>query len=260
MLRYAAPMLPTIISNWILNLSDRYFLLYFKGEGEVGLYGIAYRFNNVINVITNAVLTAYTTYAFASKNDENVKEQYVRILNAVFYVLSLICFVVALFSREIVMIMTEKSYHSSYTLIGPLLFGKLFFTMSSILGYGFAYAKKSKYFIYPSFIAMSLNVVLNVIFIPEHGAYAAAITTLIGFFVMMLVTYFMAQKVYPCPYEMRKIIVVSLMMIAVYTYFAGASIVLKGILFAATVALTSFIFRKTMMDFGKLIKQKVKRG
>lgn len=260
MFKYALPMLPTTISNWILNLSDRYMLLYFKGEFEVGLYGIAFRFNNVINVITNAILTAYTTYAFASKNDDNAKEQYVKVLNAIFIILGFICFIVALFSKEIVVLMTEKSYHSSYKLIGPLLFGKLFYTLSSILGYGFAYAKKSKYFLYPSFIGMVLNVILNIILIPLYGGYAAAITTLIGYGVMMLVTYYLAQKVYPCPYEMKKIIITSAILIFNYTYFDAAALAVKFAIVFISFVLLLVMFQNTMKDIFVLLRMKLKRG
>ncbi len=156
--------------------------------------------------------------------------------------------------------MTEKSYHSSYKLIGPLLFGKLFYTLSSILGYGFAYAKKSKYFLYPSFIGMVLNVILNIILIPLYGGYAAAITTLIGYGVMMLVTYYLAQKVYPCPYEMKKIIITSAILIFNYTYFDAATLAIKiDIVFISFVFLL-VMFQNTMKDIFVLLRMKLKRG
>ncbi len=211
-------------------------------------------------MITNAVLTAYTTFAFASKNDDNAKEQYSRVLNAVFYILSMICFVVAIFSREIVMLMTEESYHSSYNLVGPLLFSKLYFTLSSIFGYGFAYAKKSKNFIYPSFLAMIMNVILNLFFIPLYGALAAAMTTLFSFFIMMIVTYIMAQRVYPCKYDIVKITVMSLIMILIYTYFAEALLIVKFALVISIVIATSIIFRDTLKDLMKLVRQKLKKA
>ena len=76
MLHFSIPLMPMTVMMWVLTLSDRYVLLYFHGANAVGLYGIGLRFTNLLNVVISAVSMAYTTFAFSSKGDDNVKKAY----------------------------------------------------------------------------------------------------------------------------------------------------------------------------------------
>ena len=52
-----------------------------------------------------------------------------------------------------------------------------------------------------------MNIILNIIFIPKYGALAAVLTTFAGYFIMMLITYFLSKKVYNCNYHIIRLIV-----------------------------------------------------
>lgn len=208
MLRYALPMVPITVVNWVLSLSDRYIVLFYWGEASVGLYGIAQRFVTVLNIVVSSVNIAFTTFAFANVDNEDANVKYIKILNYVYLLLIIVVFSISCFAETIIKIMTDASYYSSYKLLQPLLFGQLCYCVSTIIGYGFAYVKKSNYFIIPTSIAAMLNLVLNILFIPRYGVYAATVTTFIGYLTMMYITYFCANKLYPCRYEIKKISIV----------------------------------------------------
>ena len=84
MFQYAVPLIPMTVSTWILNMSDRYMLLYFCGEAEVGIYGIGGRFITVLSVVISGISTAYTSFAFKSHRDEEAKEMFVDVVNILF--------------------------------------------------------------------------------------------------------------------------------------------------------------------------------
>ena len=131
------------IVGWILNLSDRYILLWYHGEMEVGIYGIAARFSAALAVFSNAVYMAYTTFAFDKQEDQNAQRQYSRILNAFFFILGFVCFTVSIFSKEIILLMTSKAYWSAYLLLPCILFGQLAYGVNTIVGYGISFARKT---------------------------------------------------------------------------------------------------------------------
>lgn len=207
MLRYALPMLPMIVSNWMLSLSDRYVLLWTRGEYEVGIYSVAARFLNVLTVVTSAIFTAFVSFAFSTNKDEDAKRQYVFVLDAVHLFLIAICLGVSVLSTEILQLMVNENYYTANVLIGPLLLGQVCYSANTIIGYGFAYEKKSGFFLIPAFTGALLNLVLNLILIPVYGAQAASWTTFVGYLVMLIITIVLAQRVYYCKYHIGCLLV-----------------------------------------------------
>ena len=114
LLKYSIPLVPTVVSTWILTASSRIMLVRFVGEEAVGLYGIATRFITVINVFTNSVSTAYTTFAYSSKDDESGPIVYSKILNVLYLLLASVVFFIAMFSKEILYLMVDPQYHEAY--------------------------------------------------------------------------------------------------------------------------------------------------
>ncbi len=206
MLKFAAPLVPMTLMMWILTLSDRYVLLHYHGESFVGLYGIGLRFTNLMNVVISAVSMAYTTFAFSSKEDANSKKQYYYIFSIESFFLVGIAFTVGLFGKEIIQIMTAASYSQSYLTLRDLMFSQTFYAMTTIVGYGIYFEKKSVY----SLIAVSagaiLNLGLNLVLIPKYGISAAALTTLLGYMLNFSLTLFFSEKLYPCDYGQRRVL------------------------------------------------------
>ncbi len=79
----------------------------------------------------------------------------------------------------------------------------------------------------------AVTIGINFYFIPLYGYWASAWATLLSYFVMMTVSYFLGQHFYPVPYHMRKItlyLVVSIGLSAVSYYVLDGSL-LAGNLF-----------------------------
>lgn len=253
MLHYAVPIVPVIIAEWILNLSDRYVLLYFRGEYEVGLYGIAARFQSVLSIITNAIFMAYTAYGFSSVKEEDCKQQYIKVLDIIFFVLAFISMFVGIYSKEIMSIMAQENYKGAYVLIAPLLFGQVFYALNTIIGYGFAYVKKSYLFLIPVSTGATTNIILNIIFIPMYGVYAATFTTLIGYFVMFVVTYIINQKVYYCNYNMKKMLISFSIIIMVVKIIENFSISIKVLISSFIVFIFCAIYYKVILEVKEVL-------
>lgn len=205
MIRFALPLIPSVLMAWVLSLSDRYILLHYHGEAVVGMYGIGARFVTLLNVVINAITTAYTTFAFGSKDDEDAQQKYYYIFNVVSLILLAIAFTAAIFSKEIIFIMTDAAYESSYVIVRDMMFGQLFYAMSTIVSYGIIFKKKSAYSLLAASSGAIVNLVLNFILIPQYGLAAAAITTLIGYFISLAVCYYFSEKLYPCEYGMKRV-------------------------------------------------------
>ena len=206
MLKFSAPMIPMTLMMWILSLSDRYILLYYCGEAEVGLYGIGLRFTNLLNVVITAVSMAYTTFAYSSKDDKDAKKNYYYIFNIETFFLMGIAFSLGLFSKEIIQLMTAQSYWVSYVTIRDLMFSQTFFAMASVVGYGIFFEKKSGYSLMAVSAGALLNIILNFILIPKYGIAAASLTTLLGYALYFGLTLYYSEKTYSCEYGQKRVI------------------------------------------------------
>ncbi len=205
MLKYSLPLLPVIVVSWVLQASDRYILLKVCGEAEVGIYGIGARFGNLVALLANGVYTAYTSYAFGKKNDQDAKKQYARILNAFVYAGLFFCTILTVFSSWIIKLMTTTDYSEAALLLAPLVFSQLYNGVNTLVGYGIGFAKKTYYFLIATSTGAVVNVIANLIFIPRYGALAAAYTTLASVIIMTLITYLVSQRLYPVSYDVGKV-------------------------------------------------------
>lgn len=260
MLKYSLPLVPNVVAVWILNMSDRYIILHFCGEWDVGLYGIAARCATVISFIANGVYMAYTTYAYDKKDDADAPKQYARILNAFNFAILLVCFTGSIFGKEIVLLMTEDSYSSAYLMVAPLLFSQLLYGINTIVGYAIGFVKKSKYILLATSFGAVVNVVLNILLIPQFGAVAAAYTTLISFFLMTAMTYVISQKLYHVEYSTAKVVLSIAVTFAIVLFTQEMGFAVKIGAWAVTCILFAAFNRNVVADYMRLVKKLLKRG
>lgn len=246
MIYYAMPLIPMAVSTWVLNLSDRYMLLYFSGEAEVGIYGIGGRFLTIINVVISGITTAYSAFAFKSFKEENAQEMFADTVNIIFVFLVGICTTISLFGKEAILLMTTKEYHTAYSFLPELMFSQLAYALYTFIGYGISFRKKSKYFFYSVTSGAVVNVILNLVILPELGAKGAALTTLIGMICILLVSYHFSQKLYPCDYGMTKIGIFFLGLYFLSTLCKDLAVTVKVVIWVSVATITIFCYRKRL--------------
>ncbi len=259
MLKYALPLVPMVVVSWVLTLSDRYILLYYWDESVVGLYGVAQRFANVLNIVVSSVALAFTTFAFANVEEDDAKDKYRQVLNYVFIVLQAMVFVIATFARPVIDIMTKPAFHESYVLVQPLMYGQLLYCISTIIRYGFAYTRKSYLNLIPTGAAAALNLVLNFILIPKYGAYAATMTTLVSYLLMTVLVEILSNKVYPCKYDIGKIFVIMAVGYVLSFVTRDMGLVFQAASFAVQAAVMYVVFRNEIKAVLKIASSVLKK-
>lgn len=208
MLRYALPMMPTALAYWILQLSSTYILLAFSSSTEVGVYGIATRCANAANMIASAFFTSYTAYAFQQANeDPEAPKKFSTIMNIFVFLFATACTAGSLFGPEIIHLMTTPDYAAASFMLPGVLFGQLFYNVYRIAGYGVSFSKQSKYLAFPIFAAAGCALAGYLLLIPRLGGIGASVSLCIAYAVMAIMVFRFAQRLYPCPYETKKLLV-----------------------------------------------------
>ena len=186
MIKYSVPLVPNNLSWLIIGLSDRLMLTWLAGADANGIYSIANKFSYILYTCYSFFSAAWKESAARIVKEDNKNEYYNGIykdiknfLKAV--VLGFIAVMPFAFS-----IFVDPSYNESYKYIPILIISIYYTSMSNYYGGIFTAYKETKIIGITTFVAAAINVIINVIFIPIIGIYAAAFSTLISNFLVYL--------------------------------------------------------------------------
>jgi len=258
MVKFSFPLVVGNLAYWILTLSDRYILDFFRGAYEVGIYSASYAIGEKSILLLVSLFTLSSTpMAMNIWEKEGKEKSRVFNTNVTRYFL-LICLPavveISILAKPILNILTGQEYSMGYTIL-PFVALSIFLNGSVIgFGHGLGYFKKTKYIMWSLLIGGLVNLGLNFIFVPKYGYVAAAITTLIGYIVMVELQIYFSRKffIWQFPFKsLGKIICASGIMGALIYYFNNitnfssfASLIL-GICAGTTVyLLILFLFRE----------------
>lgn len=260
MLLFSLPLIPMVVMNWVLSLSDRYIILAFQGDVAVGLYGISARIANMANVVISAVQIAYTTFAFSSVGDEGIKRQYRLIFIAEAVVLIFASFALSLFGKEVIGLMASSAYAGAEKALRDLLFAQTLYAMTTVVSYGVLFKKRSSYLAISVSCAAFANLALNFVLIPSRGISGAAFATFVGYLINFGITYWFSEKCYKCDYGLKRVAPCAVVLYLAAFFSSSLPIIGKIIVMALGVLFVFVVFRKMISKAAKVIWQSARKS
>src|SRR3972149_7264680 len=88
MLEFGIPMVPAGLAMWILKSSHRYFLNYFSGTSEVGVYNVGYKIGMLVTLVGSSLQLAYPRFLWSIYNEKPDPQRYFKKINTYFYLLT----------------------------------------------------------------------------------------------------------------------------------------------------------------------------
>ena len=207
-LKFSLPMIPGLLSAWILNLSDRIFIERYFSLNEVAIYSVSYKIATIVLILSGAFAMAYNPYFYekaASPNQICAKKE-LSYINNIYVIVSFYFSVgIILFANNIFDIFFNEAYFSGYAIVPLIVLGCFFNLITGLLNLMFNQEKKSLQLMYFTFIGAILNIILNFIFIPKFGMQGAAISTFICFLLILLIVYKYAKLYYFIEFDFKLI-------------------------------------------------------
>jgi len=102
--------------GWFILLSvDRYFLAYFSGMHQVGIYSLGCKltFLLLVFVVWPFELT-YGPFVFANMNSHRMRKMMSRLFTYLFLALIVVSYMIVLFSKDIISLIAPKEYETAY--------------------------------------------------------------------------------------------------------------------------------------------------
>lgn len=207
MLLFSLPLVPTTISVWLLNSSNRYFLARYVSLEQIGWYSAASNLTVVVTFVLTAFQTAWGPFAFSLINDVDTAR---KTFSKIFFYLSTLLLVgitgLTIYSRLLFHILTPASYEPAAFLIPWLGLGTIAWGLSSVVGIGNSFAKKNYHVLIGTFLGAIINIGLNIWIIPLYGINGAAIAMMCGHVVALTYRWITGQKNFPVPLQYNKLI------------------------------------------------------
>lgn len=278
---YGFPLIMVAITNWLFKWSDKFFIGYFVGMRDVGLYAVANALAQPVLFIILAFQLSYLPFFWKTYNhdvSENKKEskKFVEKTFKLYFVLiCTLAMTISVFAKEITSIITNNNYFDAYKALVFLAFAFALDFAKRILMVGIFIHKKQKFNFLFLLISLIINVVLNLYFIPHYGFVGAAFTTLISFAINFILIYFYTQKLFKVDVNIWSIIVffISAFLIAfMFTILKMPwniyiSIIFRILSIASCFVLALFLEIITLKDisksfnhFSQIIKSKIKKS
>jgi len=210
-LKMSLPLLPVFIFSWVVQSSDSYFLVFFKGEAAVGKYSVIYGLSNVILIFSYALYLFWNPVSAKLwvEDKEKYRKAFVKIFGGacVFLLLAVVLF--ELNSKLIISILARRpEYRDAYGIMGIIALAFALQVLLTLLT-GPLYSNKNPNMIFISYLSGGiLNGALNYFLIPKHGIWGAAVATVISYLVIVLVMGFLNYRVAKFPFLDKRLIAV----------------------------------------------------
>lgn len=255
-LKFSLPMIPVLLSAWVLNLSDRIFIERYFSLADVGIYSLGYKIAGLVLVLTAAFNMAYEPlfYKIANSDDQfKAKEKLTFYNNTFVMVILLICFFISLFSKEAIVILLDMRYVEAYRIVTIIALAYFISQAGGLMNRSIYQEKKTVAMMLIMLSGAVLNIVLNFLFVPMLGAYGAAYATVLSFTGMFTVEYWYAKKCYFIDYDWNKMMMGLLVAVPIVptVYFMGINIYLSLFVKLSIVASVSLFL---YVRFGVQIK------
>ncbi len=206
MLKYSIPYIPTTMMWLITSVSDRYVVSAYCGDSVNGLYAAAYKLPTLLSLISGVFVEAWHFSSVKDATDEEKGEffgtVYVNFMGVMFMGTSVLIAGTKIFTR----ILLSDAYYSSWQYVPVLAAATCFSTLVSFLGSVYFLKKKSTLSMLTAMSGAIINVVLNFVLIPNHGAMGAAVATWISYAAVYVIRAYDTSKYLTFPLHNLRLI------------------------------------------------------
>ena len=217
-IRFSMPLALASLSNVLLVVFDRYVLNYKSTLLNVGIYTQGYKIANTTKVfIISSVQLALAPAIFKIMNRPDHKMIYSKIMTWFTIIVVYFSLFLSLFGLELTKLFTTATiYWDAYKLIPIFSLGITFSMLKDVSVTGLQITKRTRVIGLMLTVIAIFNLGINLLLVPVWGIYGAAVSSLISQLIFFIVLFLYAQKYYPIPYRLDKVVIVIVAGIILY--------------------------------------------
>ena len=186
LIQFSAPIVPSSIALWVVNLSDRLIIIHFLGSAANGIYAVANKIPSLYSTAYNIFNLAWTETAVKVSDDGNPAAYYSKLFHVLFKFLIGVMLALIALTPVIFAVLVKGDYGVAIYQVPILYFGIFFNSLVNFYSGIYIALKRTKQVGYSSAAGAVLNVAMNLALVKQIGLYAASISTAVSFFVIVI--------------------------------------------------------------------------
>ena len=222
MLLYSLPLLVLGVAGIMNQTLDRILFPYLytgdDAQAQLGIYGACFKVAMVMMMFTQAFRYAYEPFVFSKHKDRHSIEAYADAMKY-YIIFSYLILLGVIFYLDIFRYIVSSAYWEGLKIVPVVLWTYVFQGVYFNLSFWYKLTDETKWGAYFSLIGLVITLVLQIVGVPLIGYWASCGSSLICYFVIMVLSYVIGQKKAPIPYDLKRIglyTVITLALLAVY--------------------------------------------
>ena len=256
MLRYSLPLLVLGIAGIMNQTLDRILFPYLypgdDAQAQLGIYGACFKVAMVMMMFTQAFRYAYEPFVFSKHKDRRSVEAYADAMKY-YIIFSYLILLGVIFYLDIFRYIVSSAYWEGLKIVPVVLWTYVFQGIYFNLSFWYKLTDETKWGAYFSLIGLVITFVLQVIGVPRIGYWASCGSSLVCYFVIMLLSYVIGQKKAPIPYDLKAIGLYTLLtLVLMGIYYALRLYYIHDmwlLMLAGTILIAIYIIVLTRKDF-----------
>jgi O-antigen/teichoic acid export membrane protein len=208
MLRFGAPTMPAELSLYSLQVIDRVILVRYVGAAELGLYALAFKFSQAIQIVVRGFQLAWPPLAYSIRDDEEARRAYAVVLTAFTALCGFIVVGMWLEARWMVRLLAADEYFEAYKVIGPLSLGAALYGVYLALVVILGRTGRTDLSFPVTIVATISNVALNLALVPSHGIVGAGVALIASYLIVNVLLGLVTHRLFPIPWQWGRLTLV----------------------------------------------------
>jgi O-antigen/teichoic acid export membrane protein len=225
MLRFGLPTMPAELSLYALNFVDRIIILRAAGAAEAGLYSLAVKFAQGINVLVRGFQLAWPPLAYSIRNDDEARRFYATVVTLFVAGCVFVVTGIWLLARWIVRLLAAPEFFDAYEAVGLIAAAVTLYALYMVLVVILGRTGRTEFNFPATLAALAVNVILNLLLVPSLGIVGAGLALVASYAVVLVLMYAFTQRLFPVPYQWGRLLRVLLVSAALV---AGGELLLPS--------------------------------
>ncbi|MGM0505227.1 MAG: lipopolysaccharide biosynthesis protein [Bacteroidota bacterium] len=235
-LKYSLPLLVVGLAGTINEVADKELIKRFVPDEaspmrQLGIYGANYKLGMLMTIFIQMFRYAAEPFYFSKMKDYDAKETYAKVMRY-FIIFGLFIFLMVNLYIEIFKYFIDSKFHSGLHIVPIILIANLFLGINYNLSIWYKLSNLTKYGAMIALFGAAITISMNITLLPVYGYEASAWATLVCYFTMMMVSFFLGRKHYYVPYALKSVLfyfIIALTIFIIQKFIHYPSIIQKNL-------------------------------
>jgi len=201
LLRFGLPTMPAEVSLYLLNFVDRLIIVHYVGLSEAGLYSIAVKFAQAVNVLVRGFQLAWPPLAYSIRDDDEARRTYATIITLFLAGCTWMVVGLWLLAQYLLRFFAAPEFFDAYEVVGLIAAAVTLYALYMVMVVVLGRTGRTEFNLPAALGALVSNVVLNLLLVPPLGIVGAGLALVGSYLVVVALMYWFTECLFPVPYE-----------------------------------------------------------